>query len=166
MALREFRLDSGPAARTEVTRFDTYRLDKTERLSDGSLRVDALVTRTGVFTYHDEKGNPVREYRPAEEVLAKDSLDTLKDKTVTVLHPPGLVNAGNWRDYAVGHVSGDAVATDGGVKTKLIISDQDAISAIESGKIKEISCGYELYTEDAQGTAPDGSAYDKIQRGI
>jgi len=162
------RFDGGdpPAGARIVTRRDTYRLDKTERLPDGSLRIDAVVTRTGVFMYHDAAGNEVKEYRPPEEVQAADSISTLRDRTVTVLHPPGLVTPGNWDQYAVGHVSGEPTNHKDGVLAKLVISQADAIASIEARQLKEVSCGYQLWVEDAPGQTPTGEKYDAVQRNI
>lgn len=135
-------------------------------MPNGALRVDALVTTSGVFLYHDSAGRPVREYRPPEEVQNTDSISTLRDMAVTVLHPPALVDPKNWDSYAVGHVSGEPVKKGDGVLASLVISQQDAIDLIDSKKVQEISCGYQVMLEDSPGTTPAGEKYDSIQRNI
>lgn len=145
---------------------DAYRLDKVERLPNGALRVDALVTRTGVFVYHDEAGRPVREYRPPSEVNDAASVKSLRDSTVTVLHPSTLVTPENWDSVAVGHVSGEPVAKGDGVLASLVIQSKDAIDLIDGKKVQEISCGYQVELDDTPGTTPEGEKYDSVQRAI
>lgn len=162
----QIRLDNaGPAGRS-VTRRDTYRVDKVEQLPDGSLRIDALVTKAGVFIYHDAQGKEIREWRPPSEVKHADSVSSLQDKTVTVLHPPGLVNSTNWDQYAVGHVSGVPVPQGDGVLAKLVVNQKDAVDMIKARDLKEISCGYQLWVEETPGTTPEGEKYDAIQRDV
>lgn len=155
-----------PSGARRVTREDTYRLDKAERLPNGSIRVDAIATTSGVFVYHDDAGKEIREWRPPSEVEKADSVKSLKDATVTVLHPPGLVTPENWSTYAAGHVSGEPRVTSDGVRASLVISRGDAIKDVSTDKLKECSCGYSLWVEESSGTTPTGERYDAIQRDI
>jgi hypothetical protein len=160
------RLDGGASGeRTRVRRNDTTRLDKVERLANGALRIDAIPTKSGVFVYHDSQGQEVREWRPPAEVHKADSLRSLRDAPVTLLHPPGLVTPENWKQYSIGHVSGDPIVTESGPRASVIVSDAKAIAGLGTD-IKECSCGYELWVEDSAGTTPEGERYDKIQRDI
>jgi len=43
-------------------RFDSIRLDRTERTPSGALRALACVARSGVFEYRNDAGALVREY--------------------------------------------------------------------------------------------------------
>jgi hypothetical protein len=162
------RLDGGASQgeRVRVRRNDTYRLDKIERLSNGALRVDAVVTKSGVFTYYDEAGNEIREYRPPSEVEKADSVASLRDMPVTFLHPPGLVTPENWDMYAIGHVSSNPSPSQAGIKTPLVVHSADGIKAIEKEEAVECSCGYELWLEDTSGVTPQGEKFDRIQRDI
>ncbi len=153
-----------------VQRFDVGRIDRAKRTGAGGARVPATIARTGVQVYHDAAGREVREYRPADEVFAALSLDSLSSIPVTVGHP-GSVDAGNWRRHAVGHVS-DAPAArrqDGPaewLETSVVISDAAALSRVSSGDLVEVSMGYTADVVAESGTAPDGQRYDAVQRNI
>lgn len=71
------------------------------RTAQGFLRVNARLTKVGVFKY---KGG--REYRSEEEVFRADSLASLKGAPVTDLHssekgPNGLLNSSNTLDHII-----------------------------------------------------------------
>ena len=126
------------------------------------------MTRTGVLPYEDAQGNRWRELRPAEEVFSTDSLATLRDAPVTVLHPSGLVTRETWDDVAVGHNGGGAcvesdrlVVTDG-----LVVQSADAVARVRSGELCETSAGYTCDLDESPGVDPVDGAYDKIQRNI
>jgi len=132
--------------------------------------VDATLTGTGVFEYLDETGTVRREYRPADEVLKIDSVNTLLDAPVTVLHPPGLIDSGNWKEYAVGHQRG-ALNTErnkdgGNIVGQLVICDRMAIEQSMAGVLKEISLGYQCILDMAPGMTETGEQYDAVQRNI
>ena len=66
-----------------VFRLDFNGTSKTfKRTPQGFLRVNARLTKSGVFNYEN-----TREYRPDEEVFRADSLESLKGAPVTDLHP-------------------------------------------------------------------------------
>ncbi len=146
-------------------RIDMGELEPPRRREDGSLVVDAKITRTGVFTYANSDGSIRREYRPPDEVDRADSLDTFKMVPVTNDHPPEMVTADNARKYAVG-MTGQDVKMDGEyVRAPLAIFDADAIRDLENGK-REVSCGYHVDVDHTPGVAPSGEHYDAIQRNI
>jgi hypothetical protein len=67
----------------EVLRFDfNGSSGEFKRTPQGFLRVNARLTRAGVFKY--DSG---REYRSAEEVFRADSMASLQGAPVTDLHP-------------------------------------------------------------------------------
>lgn len=67
----------------EELRFDYNSTpDSFKRTPQDFLRVQARLTKTGVFKYHDS-----REYRGEEEVFRTDSLESVKGAPVTDLHP-------------------------------------------------------------------------------
>lgn len=163
------RLDSGAPTsgeRRRVRRNDTYRIDRTTRMANGALRVDAVVTKSGVFEYYDSDGNLVREWRPPEEVDKAASIQSLRDVAVTFMHPPGLVTPDNWSMHAIGHVSGNPMPSPEGIRTALVVAKADGIKALKDGDAVECSCGYELWVEPTSGKTPDGQEYDAIQRDI
>ena len=68
---------------TPKTRATAFRIDASERMPSGFLRVKGNLTKTGVFEYAfgDEM---VREARTPVEVFREDSLDTLLGAPVTI----------------------------------------------------------------------------------
>lgn len=137
-----------------------------ERTASGGVRLSAALTRTGILTYRDSTGREWREYRPATEVFAEDSLRSLRGAPVTDLHPTTLVTPATWRDLAVGHV-GDDVAREGElVVASVLVQDASEIARIEAGERKEVSAGYVCEVDDTPGVTPEGEAYDRVQRAV
>lgn len=146
---------------------------KREYTDEGFLRVPARISRTGIQEYFAvEMGltdrdptDVVKIYRSPEEVFNEDSLKSFAVKPVTNNHPPELVTASNSKKYTVG-ISGHEITKDGTFVTALLnIIDQEAINAIESGKV-ELSNGYTADIEWGKGVTPEGEEYDAIQRNI
>jgi cation transport regulator ChaB len=137
---------------------------------DGYLVGMPRVARTGIQLYSGyEMGMPekamVRVYRPETEVFNLDSWKTFAYRPVTLDHPPDMVDAGNWKKYAVGQCGGD-VARDGDyIRVPMTIMDGTAISAVKKGTA-QLSVGYTSRVFFEEGTAPDGSAYDAVQKDI
>lgn len=151
---------------SSVFRIDTVgRLDGKSRTPQGGYRVDANLTRTGVFLYRNADGQTVREYRPPEEVFNEDSLETLKYAPVTVGHP-AMVKPANWKTLSVGVVGTDARADGKFVAGSVVVQDEEAISKIDRDELVEISMGYSVKLDHTPGVTPDGEPYDAIQRGI
>lgn len=146
-------------------RFDRGTLRPPKRLPDGRLRVDAHLTRTGVFVYRLADGTERREYRPPEEVFHADALDSFAMVPVTDDHPAGLVTAKNARDVAIGW-TGETIRRDGDhVAAAMMFADDRAIAKVDRGK-RELSCGYTCDLEETSGVSPEGERYDVIQRNI
>lgn len=134
-------------------------------MSDGRLRADGRLTRTGVFVYRDASGHERREYRPPEEVFHEDSLASFSMAPVTDDHPPESVDASNARKYAVGSV-GESLRRDGDhVAAALVVYDAATIAKMERGKV-QLSCGYIADVADEPGVSPAGERYDAVQRNI
>lgn len=148
-----FRVDVGAALR------------KPKRLADGRIRVDSVLTRTGVFTYRNPDGTTRREYRPEPEVFLASALESFADVPVTDDHPPEMLTADTARQFAVGHVSGEPRRDGSFVVGTLVIIDAATIAKMERGKV-EVSCGYEVDLEETPGVTPSGERYDCIQRNI
>lgn len=133
-------------------------------LPDGALRVDATLTRTGVFVYRDSAGNEIREYRPAEEVFDQVSLDSFEGVVVTDDHPPVMIDASNVDTYKRGRLA--SVKRDGANMIGTLIVEDEALKAkLRAGK-RDISHGYICDLEMKSGVSPDGEKYDAIQRSI
>ena len=137
---------------------------------DGYLVAMPRVARTGIQKYAGaEMDMPDRDmvnvYRPETEVFNLDSWKSFAHRPVTLDHPPQMVDAGNWKKYAVGQCGGD-VARDGDfIRIPMTIMDGEAIKAIKDGKA-QLSVGYSSKILFEQGTAPDGQVYDAVQTNI
>lgn len=83
----------------------------------------------------------VKVYRPEEEVFKPESLRTLENKAICLLHPEEMVNASNDSILRKGNVYN--VRRDGNViKGTLQITDKDTIE--KAKHIKCLSLGYDL----------------------
>ncbi|WP_333571321.1 DUF2213 domain-containing protein [Sphingomonas sp.] len=144
--------------------------------ADGCLVADVLAARTGIQQYRGYEVDPqnahglrdkdvVNVYRPADEVFARDSLASFAAAPVTIDHPAEMVSADNWRQLGVGEINGD-IARDGErVRVPLIVRDAAAVRKAQTTH-KQLSMGYSTKLDFTPGTAPDGTAYDAVQREI
>ncbi len=149
---------------------DAVTVAGTRRTADGYLVATAKCVRVGIQLYTgDELGKPemklVRVYRPADEVFAKDSLQSFSHAPITINHPMEQVTADNWKALSVGEVSTAAKKVDDWVELPLIFKDAAAIAQIESGK-RELSAGYVADFDFTAGVTPSGEPYDAVQRSI
>ncbi len=141
---------------------------------EGYLIVPSNLARTGVQEYRafelglDADGidpmKVIRLHRPAEEVFNPASMASFENKPVTLGHPDKPVTSDNWAELAKGDVRD--VRRAGDLMTgKITVKSRSAIDAIEAGTV-ELSNGYTFKIDMTPGTAPDGQAYDGIQRNI
>ncbi len=145
-------------------RYDFQRLDGITRTPSGGIRVPAALTRTGVFEYRRADGSITRELRLPEEVFHKDSMESFANAPLTIGHVP-QVNPDNWGAVSVGHVIG-APKQDGHLLAgDVAVMRRDAIAKVETGELKELSCGYEVELDPTPGEW-NGERYDAIQRQI
>lgn len=150
---------------TVVRRFDRSELSRPVKTDAGFLRAEAYLTRVGVFEYVQPDGSVRRELRPPEEVFRDDSLDTLKAVPLTLEHPDEPVTSKNVRDLAVGTIGTDIWPERAYVRGTVVVMDEAAIKAAESGQKKELSCGYNCELEMTAGEW-EGQRFDAIQRNI
>ena len=79
--------------------------------------------------------------REPQDVFDEASLNSIKGKPVTLNHPDELVNSKNFKDYVVGFI--DEVWQDGdNIVGVIVIQDEQAIKAVETGELKDLSLGY------------------------
>lgn len=133
---------------------------------EGYLRGEAVVTRTGIFTYKTTDGGEMKQLRHPSEVFKKASLDTLRQIPVTLNHPPEMVTAATAKRYSVGY-TGDAYNTDnqGNVIVSFTITDAQAVLAVKQGGKRQLSLGYYQNLLPEQGLY-DGQAYTHRQTDI
>lgn len=148
-----------------VNRFDRGELQSAEKTPQGFLRVPIFATRAGVFIYKTGDGKVIREFRPPDEVFKTDSLATLIGAPVTLRHPPEMITPANVSLYQKGYAL-ESITQDGDkVSGTIIISHADAINAVESDGLREVSCGYMADLVEEPGVY-EGQAYDFVQRNI
>ena len=109
---------------------------------------DVPINRTGVQDYLAGElgldGDPervVKVYRLPEDVFAPAALASFEGKDVSLGHPPEMFTAENQSAYSKGHLEhvrrvGDNTVAD------LFIKDPVLATQVESGVMREVSCGY------------------------
>ncbi|OON35611.1 hypothetical protein BTJ39_22305 [Izhakiella australiensis] len=144
----------------------TTRLGNTRyEMSDGSLLCkDVPIARTGTQLYHeseldgiegDEDGEIVVT-RDADEVFRPETLASFEGMAFTLGHPDEMINPGNWKEHAHGHIQNVRRGT--GDKADFMLADihiktKDAIQAVIDG-LQQISMGYDAdYEQTAPGVA-------------
>lgn len=146
-------------------RYDSGRLDGLQRTSDGRLRADVRLTRTGVFRYRNADGSERVEYRPPAEVFAPKSMQSAAMMAVTNDHPPDRLDSTTATRYAKG-ATGETIRQDGiYLAGSIVVFDADTITAMERGK-REVSCGYDCTIIPTPGVTPEGERYDVMQTDI
>lgn len=129
------------------------------------MRVDATLTRTGVFKYRNPDGSERLEYRPREEVNAPESLASFEAVPVTDDHPPVMVTAKNARQYTCGTTLPGIHMDAEHMIGELVVFDEALIRKMDGGKV-QISNGYTCDLEMSPGVTPEGEPYHAIQRNI
>lgn len=136
---------------------------------------DVPINRTGVQDYLAGElgldGDPertVKVYRLPEDVFAPAALASFEGKDVTDNHPPEMLTAENQSAYSKGHLEhvrrvGDNTVAD------LFIKDPVLASQVESGVMREVSCGYnckfEPYLDGYRQTNIIGNHLAVVPRG-
>lgn len=113
---------------------------------------DSVLSRTGCQIYrrdeifHDGDQTEIQIERKAEEVFSPATLASFENKPICIEHPEEDVNAENYKQYAVGYVR-DIKRGKAGIQEvmtgTLVITDPEAISAVENHELEELSCGYD-----------------------
>lgn len=142
--------------------------EKQSRTPDGFLLCEEVpVARVGMQLYGPNEtpipvgpGGFVKIHRTEDEVFRPEFLASFIGKAFTMDHPAPsgvgqwTVTPLNWRDHAVGTVfnprRGEGVMSDF-IIADILVTDQDAIAEIQSGK-RQVSAGYNAeYEEIAPG---------------
>lgn len=144
---------------------------------NGTLIVNGILTRTGVFEYvHTDaqgKAYKTRELRHPTHVFDSEALASLAQLPVTDEHPAGAVTPENVKRLAVGNL-GDSVRVDGdearggNVLAVLNIRDAAAIKSVQGAEgpaKRELSVGYTCDAVAQEGEW-NGERYDHIQTNI
>lgn len=121
---------------------------------------DAILSRTGKQEYKrcelfgdacEDPDKIVSVERTDDEVFSDKAMASFENKAVCIEHPDHDVNAENHNELAVGFVRDIHKGEDNGkpvMMGTLVITDKDAVEAVESGEYKELSCGYDCDIND------------------
>jgi len=151
---------------TTSCRYDISPIEKYELTPEGYLRVWASIARTGIQHYTDADGSVRREYRPASEVGAPESLASFAGKAITMEHPPVLLDSENTKNYQVGFTGSEIVYDNGFVRAVMTVTDQETIDKVMKGDVREVSAGYKVSYDATPGVTDGGEHYDGIQKDI
>lgn len=136
---------------------------------------DVPINRTGEQDYLARElgldGDPervVKVYRLPEDVFAPAALASFEGKDVTNSHPPEMLTAENQAAYSKGHLENVRRVGDNTV-ADLFIKDPMLASQVESGAMREVSCGYnckfEPYLDGYRQTNIIGNHLAVVPRG-
>ena len=120
------------------TCWETKGLTKT---ADGHYVGEIIATGAGVFSYYDEKGKKIPILRSVDEV--KSATPGIADLPITFLHPNVDVDDSNIAELKVGTIGHEVVFDGLNNKITVDISDPMAVKAIDEGRIKAVSMGYD-----------------------
>lgn len=121
--------------------------------------IDSILSKTGKQEYmrddifKDGSTVMVQVNRTEDEVFSEKALASFENKPLTIEHPNENVNPENHSKYAVGFVRDVKRGKDGTEDVMLgtiVITDAEIIELVESGKFKELSCGYACDIDDSE----------------
>lgn len=112
---------------------------------------DVPISKVGQFEYSGfEAGLPAKNgrvlmSRTADELFSDDTIKSFNLKPVVISHAR-FADPQNWKDISVGIVNnvrrGEGQFADS-LLADLLITDKKAIDLVKSGRIREVSCGYD-----------------------
>lgn len=142
-------------------RFDSIPLGETYFTPEGYLIDNPILTRVGIFEYHNADGSVRRELRLPEEVFAAESLASYKGKPVILTHEAGLVDVDNVQQEHIGTILSEGIQDGDNVRAQIVIHDAESLSY----GLRELSLGYTQTPDETPGVW-NGQPYDAIQRNI
>lgn len=142
-------------------RFDSIPLSETYFTPEGYLIDNPILTRVGIFEYHNPDGTIRRELRLPEEVFATESLASYKGKPVILTHEAGLVDVDNVQQEHIGTILSEGMQDGENVRAQIVIHDAESLDY----GLRELSLGYTQTPEETPGVW-NGQHYDAIQRNI
>lgn len=117
---------------------------------------DVPISRVGSFEYSAAEvglpniGQAVQVWRPEEQIFNPETIASFEAKPVVIGHAR-FADPDNWREIAVGTTQnvrrGEGDKSDF-LLADLLLTDRKAIEAVESGDLKEVSCGYDADTQE------------------
>lgn len=128
-----------------------------EKTSEGYLLCrDVPISRVGEFEYSGleagipSKGGRVLMTRTADELFRPETIQSFNAKPVVIGHAR-FADPENWKDITVGIVQnvrrGQGDQADE-LLADLLLTDRKGIDLVESGRLREVSCGYDASPVD------------------
>lgn len=128
-----------------------------EKTSEGYLLCrDVPISRVGEFEYSGlevgipSKGGRVLMTRTADELFRPETIQSFNAKPVVIGHAR-FADPENWKDITVGIVQnvrrGQGEHADE-LLADLLLTDKKGIELVESGQLREVSCGYDASPVD------------------
>jgi hypothetical protein len=158
-----------------LSSFDAVSFTSRKITDQGFLEAPAKIARSGVQIFRAgefpsllatgmDANTVIRLHRPDEELFSPGVM-AKADGLPIIVEPHQKVTADNWKDVAVGDVTG--ISRDGNflAANKAMVRDKDAIALVQAGK-KFQSLGYTFDLDPTPGTNAQGEDYDGIQRNI
>ena len=142
-------------------RFDSIPLSDTYFTPEGYLIDNPILTRVGIFEYHNPDGTIRRELRLPEEVFAAESLASYKGKPVILTHEAGLVDVDNVQQEHIGTILSEGIQDGDNVRAQIVIHDAESLDY----GLRELSLEYTQTPDETPGVW-NGQPYDAIQRNI
>ena len=140
---------------------------------DGFMRCKARVLMQSIMPYGRDEldevpegfdGERVNMYVPIDEIASEAALKSLEGMPIVAgdhtWMSPELV-----ADYSMGNVSGTPIIDGNSLICDLLVTNPDAIEAIKSGKIGEISAAYRADTDFTPGEF-NNEHFDCVQRAL
>lgn len=121
---------------------------------------DVILARTGEQIYkHSElyedstSDEEVLIQREESEVFSPKAMASFENKPITIHHPKENVNPDNWKALSYGivrdiHKGQDPETGEPVMMGNFVVMDQEAIDAIQSGEMTDVSCGYDCDIQD------------------
>ena len=142
-------------------RFDSIPLGETYFTPEGYLIDNPILTRVGIFEYHNADGSVRRELRLPEKVFAAASLESYKGRPVILTHEAGLVDVDNVQQEHIGTILSEGIQDGDNVRAQIVIHDAESLDY----GLRELSLGYTQTPDETPGVW-NGQPYDAIQRNI
>ena len=154
---------ASPSSATSRRYYSPAKLsDRISETPEGFLVCEGVpITRSGQLLYSPSE-TPVTPgdgatviYRLVKDIHDPATIASFEGKPVTIDHPSDFVTPDNWQELAVGVVQNVRPGTGDQsdlLLADLLITDREAIEAVKSRRLREVSCGYEAeYIEVAPG---------------
>lgn len=126
-----------------------------EKTNEGYLLCrDVPISKVGVFEYTElesgikGKNGRVQMSRTADELFKPETIQSFNAKPVVIGHAR-FADPDNWKDITIGVVQnvrqGEGEQADL-LLADLLITDRKGIELVESGELREVSCGYDAHS--------------------